>query len=247
MKFYFDLLSQPSRALYIFLKVTKTPVEFVKIDLKRLEHLTNEFKAVNRFQKVPCIVDNGFKLSESVAIFRYLMQSNPNISENWYPKDAKSRALVDEFLEYQHIGVRYPCAIYFQTKWLLPTFSGKPPNEKKVREYENLMIKSLDTFENIWLASDQKEFLATKEISFADILACCELEQPRMADFDTFKDRPRLKKWHEKVKKETNPYYDEAHKNVYDIIQSKGKLSSKFDLVFIYRYLRYIKFKKFFE
>jgi glutathione S-transferase len=71
MKFYFDLLSQPSRALYIFFKATKTPADFVKIDLKRLEHLTNDFKAVNRFQKVPCIVDSdGFKLSESVAIFR---------------------------------------------------------------------------------------------------------------------------------------------------------------------------------
>jgi glutathione S-transferase len=71
MKFYFDLLSQPSRALYIFLKATRTPAEFIKIDLKRLEHLTNDFKSVNRFQKVPCIVgDGGFKLSESVAIFR---------------------------------------------------------------------------------------------------------------------------------------------------------------------------------
>lgn len=72
LKYYFDLLSQPSRALWIFLKITKVPTEFVKVDLGKAEHLNEAFREVNRFQKVPCIVDaDGFKLSESVAIFRY--------------------------------------------------------------------------------------------------------------------------------------------------------------------------------
>lgn len=72
MKFYFDLLSQPSRALYIFFKLNPSiPVTYVPVALRSGEHLNDEFKAVNRFQKVPCIVDNdGWKLSESVAIFR---------------------------------------------------------------------------------------------------------------------------------------------------------------------------------
>jgi glutathione S-transferase len=71
MKFYFDLMSQPSRALYIFFKLNKIPVEYVPVALRKSEHMNDEFKEVNRFQKVPCIIDNdGFKLSESVAIFR---------------------------------------------------------------------------------------------------------------------------------------------------------------------------------
>lgn len=71
MKFYYDLMSQPSRALYIFFKITKLPITFVPVGLRNGEHLTDEFKEINRFQKVPCIVDDdGFKLSESVAIFR---------------------------------------------------------------------------------------------------------------------------------------------------------------------------------
>ena len=73
MKFYYDLMSQPSRALYIFFKITKLPVEFVSVALRNGEHLTDNYKAINRFQRVPCIVeDDGFKLSESVAIFRFV-------------------------------------------------------------------------------------------------------------------------------------------------------------------------------
>ncbi|KAG5684919.1 hypothetical protein PVAND_014127 [Polypedilum vanderplanki] len=225
LKFYFDLMSQPSRALYIFLKVTKIPVEFVKIDLKKAEHLTDEFKAVNRFQKVPCIVDGDFQLSESVAIFRYLIETRNGVAENWYPKELKTRALVDEFLEYQHNAVRLPCAMYFQTKFLIPIFSGKPVNEERVRSFKKQMENSLDALENIWLQSTEKEFLATKEISFADVLAACELEQPKMAGYNTFEGRPKLTKWYERVKEVTNPYYDEAHVIVNKVIQkNKSKL-----------------------
>lgn len=71
VKFYYDLLSQPSRALYILFKMTKMPTESIPVALRNGVHLTEEFKNdVNRFQKVPCIIDDGFKLSESVAILR---------------------------------------------------------------------------------------------------------------------------------------------------------------------------------
>lgn len=71
MKFYYDLMSQPSRALYIFFKLNKVPVTYVSVALRKAEHLSDEFKNINRFQKVPCIVDDdGWKLSETVAIFR---------------------------------------------------------------------------------------------------------------------------------------------------------------------------------
>lgn len=71
LKFYLDLLSQPCRALYIVFKMTKLPNEPIPVALRNGAHLTEEFKTdVSRFQKVPCINDNGFKLSESVAILR---------------------------------------------------------------------------------------------------------------------------------------------------------------------------------
>lgn len=74
MKFYYDLMSQPSRALYIFFKLNQVPIEFVPVALRKGEHLNDDFKAINRFQKVPCIVDDdGWKLAETVAIFRLVV------------------------------------------------------------------------------------------------------------------------------------------------------------------------------
>lgn len=35
IKFYFDLLSQPSRALWLALKISKTPIEFCPVALRK--------------------------------------------------------------------------------------------------------------------------------------------------------------------------------------------------------------------
>jgi len=226
MKFYYDLMSQPSRALYIFFKLNKQiPVTYVPVNLGKGEHLTEEFKNnINRFQKAPCIIeDDGWKLAESVAIFRYLTELH-DIEDHWYPKDVRSRALVDEYLEWQHTNTRSNCAMYFWHKKLIPMMTGKPINEQMVKFFKKRMEETLDTFENVWLKSSEKQFLTTNEISFADILAACELEQPKMAEYNPFDgSRPKLVAWYERVKKITNPHYEEAHVIV-NKIASKPKL-----------------------
>lgn len=110
--------------------MNKIPYKNMPVALRNGEHLTDEFKQnVNRFQKVPCIDDNGFKLSESVAIFRYLAHENKDkFEDNWYPVDVKKRALVDEYMEWQHNNTRMTCAMFFQTKWLIPLMSGSELN-----------------------------------------------------------------------------------------------------------------------
>jgi glutathione S-transferase len=57
-------MSQPSRALYIFLKMTGIPFESKEIALRKLEHMTDEYAQINPFKKVPVIDDSGFILTE---------------------------------------------------------------------------------------------------------------------------------------------------------------------------------------
>ncbi|KAG5668175.1 hypothetical protein PVAND_016125 [Polypedilum vanderplanki] len=198
MKFYYHLLSQPSRALYIFLKLNNIPAEFITINFPNGDHLTDEFKEINRFQKVPCIVDDdGWKLSESIAILRYLMSKYKSIPDHFYPSDIRARAAVDEYLEWQHINTRFSCGVYFQLR------------------------KKIDGLDTLWLRG--KKFLCSDEISFADIIAACEIEQARMTGDDLFENRPKLKEWYERVKETTNPYYDEAHVIVNKIVTKNQK------------------------
>lgn len=55
-------------------------------------------------------------------------------------------------------------------------FSRKP-NEKKIKLYHGELVKTLDLLETVWLKSDEKGFLTTDFITFADILCAVELEQ----------------------------------------------------------------------
>lgn len=64
LKLYIDLLSQPSRALYIFFKACNIPFEKKIVNLVKLEQHTPEFEAINPFKKVPAIEHNGYKLTE---------------------------------------------------------------------------------------------------------------------------------------------------------------------------------------
>lgn len=62
--FYYDLMSQPCRALYIFLKMAGIPFESKQIALRKLEHMTDEYSKINPFKKVPVIDDDGYILTE---------------------------------------------------------------------------------------------------------------------------------------------------------------------------------------
>lgn len=68
LKLYFDLLSQPSRALYIFFKMCNIPFEEQLVNLGKLEHYNPKFEAINPFKKVPVIEHNNFKLTERYYI-----------------------------------------------------------------------------------------------------------------------------------------------------------------------------------
>lgn len=207
IKFYYDLMSQPSRALYIFLKSTKIPFDEFPIALRKGKfhflhdgtyvhliysillfrlflyffkgiHLTDEFRDnVNRFKKVPAIVDNGYQLSESVAIFRYLASRN-KIDDHWYPKNDKVRGRIDEYLEWQHVNTRQTCMQYFILSYLKPLTIGPSADDAHIiATAEKQMNSILDLFENLWLRPGC--FISgTNQLSFADVLAACELEQP---------------------------------------------------------------------
>lgn len=144
-------------------------------------HLTDEFRDnVNRFKKVPAIVDNGFQLSESVAIFRYLAGRN-KIDDHWYPKNDQVRGRIDEYLEWQHYNTRQTCAQYFMLSYMKPRTIGPSAGDAQiVASAETQMNQTLDMIENLWLRPGH--FISgTNQLSFADVLAACEIEQPSTA------------------------------------------------------------------
>ncbi|KRT79584.1 Glutathione S-transferase, partial [Oryctes borbonicus] len=220
LKLYYDLMSQPSRSLFILLKHYNIPFQPVLTSIGKGENTTEEFRKISKFQKLPAVEDNGFPMTESIAILRYLARTQ-NLPESFYPKDAKEQFKVDEYLEWQHQNIRYFLSMYFFTKWLIPNRFKKPPNERAIASAEQQMIDCLNGFETVWLAKGP--FLTGNDITAADLWAACEIEQPRICGYDPREGRPALKAWIERVKKNFNPTYDKAHGPLYKVEQMSKK------------------------
>nr|XP_026486575.1 glutathione S-transferase theta-1-like [Vanessa tameamea] len=225
LKLYYNLMSQPSRALYILLKTAKCNFEPKVLNLTKGEHFSEEYTAINRFQKVPVIDHDGFILSESVAIIKYLARENL-IPESLYPKESKLQARVDEFLEWQHIELRLHCAMYFRTKYMNPILFGTKYDAKTLEGYTHRMESALEKFETHWL-NNGTEYIAGDSITVADLLAACEIEQPRMAGYNPADHFEGISKWSKKVQEYFNPHYDEAHVILNKIVNKQAKSAAK--------------------
>lgn len=216
LKVYYDLLSQPCRAIIILLRANKIPFEPKEIKLAKGEHYTQEFEKISPFRKVPVIVDGDFPLIESVGILRYLCREK-NIADHWYPRDSKKQAKVDEYLEWQHFNTRAQGSLFFLNKFMFPAMSGRPANPEVVAKHQKKLDAALDAFEDVWLK--KTKYLAGNEITIADLLGACEIEQTRMAGYDPCEGRPKLSAWLSSIREELKPYYDEAHVPVNKIVE----------------------------
>uniref|UniRef100_A0A240PLM9 Glutathione S-transferase theta class 2 n=1 Tax=Anopheles christyi TaxID=43041 RepID=A0A240PLM9_9DIPT len=214
IKLYYDLMSQPSRALYIFLSTNKIPFERYPIALRKFEHHTKEYqKNVNRYGKVPCIAEQNFRLAESVAIYRYLCREYP-IPRHWYPDDTVHQARIDEYLSWQHLNLRADISLYFFHVWLNPRLA-KEENAYKTERLRLRLDGILNFFEQEFLCNGKNNFISGDSISIADLSAACEIEQAKVAGFDPCVGRPHLSNWLTSIRELTNPFYDDAHKYVY--------------------------------
>ncbi|XP_022085673.1 glutathione S-transferase theta-1-like [Acanthaster planci] len=208
---YGHQLSEPSRSVYLFCKVAKIPHTTINVDLLHEEHKQEAYLAINPLAVVPSIVDDDFKLSECMSILKYLARKY-KVADHWYPEDLKVRAKVDQYLDWQHTGVRktnIDCLMLF----LGPLMGGKPIDEAEMAEKIEMFDKSLGTIEKVFLGD--KKYVASDEISIADI--CCLSEVMQSVSLlrsrtDLLASHPKLAAWKERAVEKLNPDYDEVFK-----------------------------------
>nr|CAB3251243.1 glutathione S-transferase theta-1-like [Phallusia mammillata] len=203
---FVDLMSQPCRALAIFVKMNAMPCNIQTVALRKGENKTPEFLSMNPLGKVPVLKDEEFCLTESIAILRYL--DTKYGSSCLYPKSIRARAKVDEFLEWQHTNTRMFAAKVFLGEVLFP-------GAINIEQAVNDMNAMLDSVESMFLKD--KNFIAGETVSVADHFAVCELLQTTISGRDLFKDRPKLQSWLDRVRKDSNPHFDDVHSVLYSV------------------------------
>ncbi|MGB5352490.1 MAG: glutathione S-transferase family protein [Woeseia sp.] len=97
MKFYYHPASTTCRIVMMFAEEEKIELEHKFVDIMAGEHLQAAFKKINPNCLVPALDDDGFVLTESAAIIRYLANKTKSAA---YPQEAKARGRVDERMDW---------------------------------------------------------------------------------------------------------------------------------------------------
>ncbi|KAF6081340.1 glutathione S-transferase theta 2B [Phyllostomus discolor] len=181
LELYLDLLSQPSRAVYIFAKKNGIPFQLRALDLLKGHHLNPEFLPANSLQRVPVLKDGDFLLTESVAILIYL-SIKYQTADHWYPSDLQARMRIHEYLGWHGDCIRSTFGVSLWAQVLAPLIGIQVP-EEKLKRNRAAMDRALQCLEDKFLGD--KAFLTGQQ---AVAIGC-----------DLFEGRPRLAAWRQRV------------------------------------------------
>ena len=113
-----------------------------------------------------------FTMSESHAIMRYLATTR-DVADHWYPKDARKRAVVDQYLDMHHSYIRQGIGAYTFKKLFAPMIINKVYKEEELEFHKIMLARSLRNFEE---RLSQSKFLCGNEMTIADLSAAMELD-----------------------------------------------------------------------
>ncbi len=97
-KLYHFPYSQHGRRVVSLLEEAGIPYEIRSVAMMEGEHMSPEFLKINPNHQIPILEDGDFRLTESNAILRFICNEH-NLTQ-WYPTDAKLRAKVDQWLDW---------------------------------------------------------------------------------------------------------------------------------------------------
>lgn len=222
---YFNFISQPSRAVVLFIRFNQLPVDEKQVLLHKKQQRTPEFLAINPLGKVPALQDeDGFCLPESCAILRYLA-AKYRVPDHWYPGDARLCARVDAALDWHHMTIRRGCTAQIWNRILAP-MSGQPSSKEQARDGESTLRKALQDLEEFWLGSTP--YVGGEHISLGDLPILTELETLRLLDGaaegptmeQQLADFAKVRAWMARVRAELEPHYSSVHATLDKAVQN---------------------------
>jgi glutathione S-transferase len=138
--------------------------ELIPIAPRSGETKTAEFTQLNRKQKIPFLVDGEIRLSESVAICRYLIEAYPGTAI-WQPKSLLERAKQDEWCCYIYGEIDESGLYVMRRHRDLGHIYGQAP--EAVRSSADYVRRHLEVVSEHLV---DNEYLMLQGFSFADLL-----------------------------------------------------------------------------
>ncbi|XP_041455901.1 glutathione S-transferase theta-1-like isoform X1 [Lytechinus variegatus] len=222
VKIFYDIMSQPARSVLMFVRTNKIPYTPCPIAMRKFEHQSEEYAAVNPMKKIPAMQDGDFKLTESISITKYLHEKF-DCADHWYPKSLQPRSRVNEYLDWQHFNTRPRMTKVFLAEVIFPRMTGTPPDPAALAPDIQRMEETLDNIETYFLRD--KPFLCGDDISIADLFGVNEVIQIEPCGYGTLDRRPKLKAWIGRVRERVQPeIFDDVCQLIYKLAKTKPKL-----------------------
>lgn len=187
---YADYMSQPSRAVMSLCYAADIPFKLIEVRVLKGETFSEDFKKISPSQTVPTLVDGKITLYESHSILTYLA-TKYSVADNWYPKDLKYRSLVNNYLHWHHLNIRFGCGMYLFNKYAAPKYYGRSSED-----LEQLTTEKRDEAFGILNETLAKGLYVagTPFVTIADLSAYSEIIALKWTKFD-FSKYPSLEKW----------------------------------------------------
>ena len=180
LKLYTFAMAPFSRATNCFMEMNKIPHERHIIDLGKFEQKNPEFLKVNPLGKIPVLDDDGLIITRSQAIMMYLHETR-GLDDHWYPRDARKRAAVNEFLFWGDEGLQSSGKIFFK-EYLMPKMGAPAPDAKEISKLHKETEDALSYIENKY-PQMEKNFLFGDQITIADLILANGINWIRAVDF----------------------------------------------------------------
>ncbi len=165
--------SQHARRVRALLEIAEIPYELAHVDPVKGEHMSEEFLRINPNHEIPVLVGDDIVISQSNAIMRYLC--NQHDIDDWYPRDPKVRAQIDEWLNWTQCRM-FPAVMNIV---LYTIFITEGDNEAKIQSGHETMKELTPILD---AALDGKDYLTGDIPTIADLAIASNITQLSFAD-----------------------------------------------------------------
>ncbi|MBE9101278.1 glutathione S-transferase family protein [Vacuolonema iberomarrocanum] len=186
LKFYYNPVSVNARRVWVALLEKQIPFEPILVNLDG-DQFGDDFTGVNPLQRVPVVVENGFRVIESLAILDYLeakYRDRPLL-----PTQPEEIATV-RMVEMVALNELQPATLP-----LTRPLVGLEVDNRKLESAKARVVAVLQFYENLL---GQHSYFVAEQLTLADIVAGTLVPSLPMLGFplDIY---PRLKAWSERL------------------------------------------------
>jgi len=197
MKFYYHPVSTTSRPILQFCNDAGISYEPVVVNLMTGEHFEPKYVAINPNCMVPVIDDDGFVLTESSTILKYLAEKHNSPA---YPKDLKQRARVNEMMDWFNANLYREYGYHLIYPQIFPHHARQPEaaNAATIEWGKTQAQKMLSTLNDYYLGQGNP-YLCGDEISIADYFGAAFLTLGEVIG-NNFSDYVNIERWLNTIK-----------------------------------------------